>query len=136
MVFDGASYGVPEFTPLTTVNPQANFYLKAFRADVTSQVSAKVGSGGAFTFTVNSENPNTNVDGEVLAIVYSNAALAKRTIAFLDGGSATGGDNFKFNFANPVDPTVADFEALMSLGIGFSVAEVANIPSSMSTAPA
>ncbi len=96
--------------------------LTAYRADVTSQVKSKIGSGSAspFTFTINSETPNTSIDGEVLAIVYSNPAEVTRTIAILNGFSAQNGDNFSFNFAQPVDKTAPGFQAQMSLGIGYS----------------
>jgi hypothetical protein len=111
--FDGTL--ITAFTPLGINN-----YLQAYRADVTAQVAAKVGSGSAspFSFTINSENPNGYIDGELLAIVYSNPAESVRTIAFLDGFSTSAGDATGFAFANPI--TVAPgFEALMSLGIGF-----------------
>lgn len=114
--FDGTSLGAAEFTPLGfTVG------LQAWRADVTSQVAAKVGGGGAspFTFSILSESPNSQIDGEVLAIVYSNPAEAERTIAFLDGFSATSGDSTAVNLADPLDTSSPGFEALLSLGIGF-----------------
>ena len=63
------------------------------------------------------------VDGEVLAIVYSNPAEQVRTIAFLDGFSASGGDTTSINLADPLTAAQSadpNFEALMSLGIGFS----------------
>ena len=71
--FDGTVYSGALFTSLGTTNS-----LTAYRADVTSQVKSKIGSGSAspFTFTINSETPNTSIDGEVLAIVYSNPASA------------------------------------------------------------
>ncbi len=115
--FNGTVYSGAQFTSLGTVNT-----LTAYRADVTSQVSALIGSGSAspFNFTVNAETPNTGIDGEVLAIIYSNPAEALRTIAFLDGFSSQTGDSFTFNFGAPVDPTQPGFETLMSLGIGYS----------------
>lgn len=114
--FNGTTYSGAQFNYLGVTND-----LRAYRADVTSQVSATVGSGGGtFTFTVNSETPNSSIDGEVLAVVYSNPAEVTRTIAFLDGFSAQTGDSFTFNFLNSVDPTVSGFEALLSLGIGYS----------------
>ena len=84
-------------------------------------MKAKIGGGAAspFSFTINSESPNTSIDGEVLAIVYSNPAESMRTIAFLDGGSSQTGDTFTFNFAQPVNPSVPGFQAMLSLGIGY-----------------
>lgn len=105
-------------------NLGANGGLRAYRADVTSLVAAKIGGGSAsaFSFQIGAENPNLGIDGEALAIVYSNPSEAERTIAFLDGFSASGGDSTSINLTNPitganlVDP---NFEAIMSLGIGF-----------------
>ncbi len=118
--FDGVVYTNPHWTELG-----ANGFMEAYRADVTSQVAAKVGGGGGapFTFSIQSETPTVPVDGEVLAIVYSNPAEQVRTIAFLDGFSASGGDTTSINLADPLTAAqLADpnFEALMSLGIGFS----------------
>ena len=117
VTFDGTVYAPASFTPLgVTVG------LQAWRADVTTQVRTKIGGGSAlpFTFSIDAESPNGTIDGEVLAIVYSNPAEVERTIAFLDGFSATTGDTTTFNFSSPlIDPTTPGFEAQMSLGIGF-----------------
>jgi len=117
VVLDGVTIETNAFTALG-VNP--SYGLQAFRADVTAQVAAKVGSGSTnlFSFTVDSES-SSSIDGEVLAIVYSNPAEKTRTIAFMDGFSASAGDSTQFNFASPLSMGVG-FEALMSLGIGFS----------------
>lgn len=120
----GVSYGPSDFVALGDYQPQPvsnpNFYLGAFRADVTTQVQLVVGSGGGtFPFIVNSENPNSNIDGEVLAVAYSNPAELQRTIFFFDGFSASAGDSFTVNFSEPLDTTIPGFEALYSLGIGF-----------------
>jgi hypothetical protein len=119
VTFDGMVLSAASFTNLGSNGAG----LTAFRADVTSQVQAKIGSGSGseFNFAVNNESPNEGLDGEVLAVVYSNPADPVRTIAFLDGFSSSTGDSFKVNLSNPlVDPTTPGFEALMSLGIGFS----------------
>lgn len=97
--------------------------LRSYRADVTSLVSSKVGGGSAsrFDFTLNAENPNSSVDGNVLVVVYSNATESERTIALLDGASNAAGDSFTVNLGAPLaDPTTPGFEALFSLGIGYS----------------
>lgn len=117
--FDGTVYGPTDWTALGQTAG-----LQAFRTDVTSQVAAKVGGGSAspFSFSVDSESPNSTIDGEALAIVYSNPSEKERTIAFLDGFSATTGDSTALNLAEALtgaqlaDPT---FEAMLSLGIGF-----------------
>lgn len=102
----------------------ANGGLQAFRTDVTSQVAAKISGGGVspFTFSIRSENRNDLADGEALAIVYSNASEQERTIAFLNGFSASGGDSTAINLSSLFTATQlgnVDFEAQMSLGIGF-----------------
>jgi len=118
VTFDGTVLNKASFTSLGS-NP---YGLQAFYQDVTSQVAAKVGSGSAsvYNFSV-SENNTYSIDGEALAIVYSNPTEKKRTIAFLGGSTNAAGDSFKVNLAVPLkDPTSAGFEALFSLGIGYS----------------
>jgi hypothetical protein len=123
IIFDGTTYDATNFVALGDFNPNPSvptFTLGAYRADVTSQVASKIGNGGGtFSFTINSENPNLNIDGEILAIVYSNPSEQERTIAFLDGFSTSGGDLTTVNLAEPLDLTQPSFEALLSLGIGF-----------------
>ncbi|MBL9138709.1 MAG: hypothetical protein JNK85_22760 [Verrucomicrobiales bacterium] len=117
--FDGTLYPAASWTPLG-VN---SGFLQAHRVDVTAQVAAKVGGGSAsrFQFQVDSESPNNAVDGEVLVIVYSNPAETERTIAVLDGFSASTGDTTTINFSSPLSQVgQPGFEALLSLGIGFS----------------
>jgi hypothetical protein len=116
--FDGTVYSGAAWTPLG-VN---NGFLQAFRTDVTAQVAAKVGggSGSRFDFSVNSESPTGDIDGEVLVVVYKNPAEVERTIAVLDGFSASGGDSTTINFSSPLTEVGnPGFEALLSLGIGF-----------------
>lgn len=116
--FDGIVLNADDFTSLGINTSGLN--LQAFRADVTSQVATKVGNGGGqFIFTIDSENPNTGIDGEVLAVVYSNSNESERTIAFLDGFSDSDGDITSVSFSNPLDTSVPGFEALFSLGIGY-----------------
>lgn len=125
VIFDAMIYSGGDFISLGAFQPQPiadpDFYLGAWRTDVTAQVAAKVGQGSAtpFSFSVDSENPNNNIDGEVLAVVYSNPNEQERTIAILDGFSATDGDVTRVDFVEPIDPTETGFEALLSLGIGF-----------------
>lgn len=101
-----------------------NLQLQAYRADVTSLVAAKVGSGGGtFNFTIDEGANSGTTDGEVLAVIFSNPAEQTRTIAFLDGFSATTGDTTSLNLASALTaPQLANpsFQAIMSLGIGFS----------------
>jgi VCBS repeat-containing protein len=96
-----------------------NGFLEAFRSDVTGYVQTIVGSGSATDFTVSLSGVGGGVDGFALAVVYSNSAESLHTITFLDGFSASSGDNFTLNFPTPVDTTPAGFSAQLSLGIGF-----------------
>jgi hypothetical protein len=119
--FDGTSYSGATWTSLGT----STAGLTAFRTDVTSQVAAKVGGGSAsnFIFSILSENPNGSIDGEALAIVYSNPNELERTIAFLDGFTNPTADTTSVNLSDPLTSTQLanpNFEALLSLGIGFS----------------
>lgn len=96
-------------------------FLQGLRADVTNQVRTKIGSGSGTRFDFSlSESAPSSIDGEVLVVIYSNPSEAERTIALLDGFSASTGDTFTVNLSNPlIDPTTPGFEALLSLGIGF-----------------
>jgi hypothetical protein len=110
--FDGANVTL---SVLQTVgNPP---FLTSARADVTAQVKAKVGAGGAqVSFTVASDPPS--LDGLGLVVIYSNSRLPTTTIAVLDGAASPAGDTATFSFAKPVDPTAATFKATLSLGSG------------------
>jgi hypothetical protein len=133
VTFQGTTYSGGQWTSLGHYQPQPGsnpgFWLGAYRTDVTSQITSLVGGGSAstFNFTVNAESPNPNIDGEVLAIVYSLPTETQRTIAFLDGFSNSGGDATTVNFASPLTAAqLADpsFQATLSLGIGFSTGGV------------
>ncbi len=93
--------------------------LQAFRADVTSIVKPVIdgGPGGVYTFRIT--ETSTFQDGEALVIVL-NTGGPTRTIAILDGFSASSGDTATLNFASALDPTAPGFTAEMRLGIGFS----------------
>jgi len=113
--FDGTNV-VMDF--LTNSEP-GNSALATARAEVTTQVRAKVGSGGGITnFAVNTDP--ADLDGVALVVIYANASSSDGTIAVLDGGSKQAGDHVVFPLAAPLDTTVANFSARMSLGSGFS----------------
>jgi Tol biopolymer transport system component len=96
-----------------------NSDLSTARATVTSQVAAKVGSGGGITnFAIN--NDPSFLDGVALVVIFSNPSLPENTIAVLDGGSKQAGDTVTFNFASPIDKSAPGFAATMALGSGFS----------------
>ena len=114
-----AGNSVTGFTALAPL--EGGLPLQAFRADVTTLVAGLVGDGDPALFNFAIVNSSGfNVDGFVLAIVYSNPAEKDRTITFLDGASNPTGDTFTISYGEPLDPTEAGFEAIMSLGIGFS----------------
>jgi len=128
VTFEGTNYSGAAWTSLGNYQPNAafpNFWLGAYRTDVTAQVAGLAGGGSAslFNWTVNAENPTGNIDGEVLAIIYSLPSEQTRTLAFLDGFSSSTGDATTINFASPLTAgQLADpnFQAQLSLGIGFS----------------
>lgn len=107
------------FNPLVNQTPTC-CGLASARADVTSIVKPVIdgGAGGIYNFSINESS--SLQDGEALVVVYSNPALGTNTFVILDGFSASSGDNFAVNFANPLDPSAPGFFAEMALGIGFS----------------
>jgi hypothetical protein len=97
--------------------------LDAYRADVTAQMQAAIGSGSAtpFSFSVSENTNNAGTDGEVLAIVYSNPADPAVTVAFLDGSLSSTGATTTVNYASPLSGVgTPSFYAQMSIGDGFS----------------
>ena len=106
----------------TSLGANASFNGVGYRADVTALVTSLVGSGSAtqFSFTTSTSGASGYVDGYVLAIVYSNPLESERTVTLLDGSSASTGDEFFLNIPAGTDASAAGFEALLSLGIGFS----------------
>jgi Ca2+-binding RTX toxin-like protein len=113
--FDGTNV-VLDLLPDSSV---AGGDLVTARGEVTSQVAAKVGSGGGITdFAIN--NDPSNLNGLALVVIYSNPGSSDGTIAVLDGGSAQGGDTVTFPLAAPLDTTVPNFGAQLSLGSGHS----------------
>ncbi|WP_166423289.1 PEP-CTERM sorting domain-containing protein [Paraglaciecola sp. 20A4] len=130
--FDGTTFSGADWTSLGANNA----FLEAYRVDVTSLVSAAVGGGSAapFSFDILSENPTNSIDGEALAIVYSNPAETLRSIAFLDGFSQTTGDSAFISLADPLtaaDLATPGFEATLSLGIGYGFQSTNNTQSSI-----
>lgn len=113
--FDGT---MVQLTQLPDVAPGC-CDLNAGRADVTSQVAAKVGGGGGITdFAINNDPPQ--LEGVGLVVIYSNPNSPEKTIAVLDGGAEQTGDSVTFLFGSPLDLTAPGFGATMSLGSGFS----------------
>ncbi len=93
------------------------------RADVTPLVTSLVGSGGPnFSWSVGEGAArNLGIDGEVLAIVYSNPAAPLGSVALLNGGQNTGGETSTVNLgAALTDPSAPGFAAQLGLAISFS----------------
>jgi hypothetical protein len=96
--------------------------LATARADVTSLVGTKVGTGAATPtdFAINSdpfdEGFQRGLDGVGLVVIYSNPGLPSTTISVVDGAADPAGDSATFSF--PSFPSGGS--AQMSLGIGFS----------------
>lgn len=86
--FNGVTLSGPDWVHIGTAGDFD--YEKAFRTDITSQVSSIVGSGSnsIINIPINSENPNDNIDGEALVIIYSNPSNAFASISLYDGGLA------------------------------------------------
>jgi hypothetical protein len=100
--------------------------LQTYRADVTGIVAPLIGLGRGITSipvslpSLISTNPQS--DGLALVVVYSSPNLpGKQSVSILDGGQ--GGpalQNTFFALSGPLDKTVAEFKAILSLGIQFS----------------
>ncbi|HEY7382813.1 MAG TPA: calcium-binding protein [Beijerinckiaceae bacterium] len=115
--FDGTHLDATDFAALGFTSAAS---LQAFRADVTDLVSTEVGGGADTPFSFDISNlSSSGVDGYALAIVYSNPDEPTRSIVLADGSSDPAGDSFAVDFPTPIDTTVDDFSALLSLGIGF-----------------
>lgn len=86
-------------------------------ADVTSLVSGKLNAAAAGTVNFTVAEANTfQLDGEVLAVVWSAPSARARTIVLMYGALAPGGDRFEVNLGEPLKPSST---ATMSLGISY-----------------
>lgn len=93
------------------------------RADVTALVKSLTAgsSSSSYSWTVTEGSLNRYIDGEALAIIYSDPSLPVGSVALLDGGQNTGGETTTVNLANPLsDPTAPGFKAIMGIGDSFS----------------
>ena len=130
----GVTGGIPNQVTLSLL-PGATptpIGLYTYRADVTSIVAPLVnGAPGLTRIPVASIN-NLGSDGLALVVVFSSPGLDPRqSVAILDGGQAgnTGPDSVggvggftttAFGLSAPVDKTIPNFNAVLSLGIQFS----------------
>src|SRR5919201_399486 len=77
--FDGQNVTL---TKLATI--VGTVQMTSARADVTAQVAAKVGSGGATPFNFTIGNDPATLDGVALVVIYSNPSRPTTTIAVFD----------------------------------------------------
>ncbi len=98
------------------------------KADVTSQVQSLLQPGkSSYLWDVSEGTLNDRIDGELLAVVYSDPSLPKGSVVLLDGGQRTGGELKNVGFSAPLgDATAPGFKADMSLGISFSLGDSQN----------
>lgn len=95
---------------------------ESYRADVTSIVKPVVDAAptGLVNLTVTEGALTSDVDGEVLVVVFDDPSQTKtRTIILLFGAQATGGDTFAVTLADPIDPASPTAIADFGLGISF-----------------
>jgi hypothetical protein len=93
------------------------------RADVTDLVkSLTTGAAtSSFNWAVTEGSLNQFIDGEVLAIVYSDPSRPLGSVTLLNGGQNTGGETSTVHLASPLgDPNAPGFAAELGLGISFS----------------
>ncbi|TBX70019.1 HYR domain-containing protein [Flavobacterium silvisoli] len=90
-------------------------------ADVTSLVSAQINAfpAGISTMTV-TECSSSTIEGEVLLVVFNDAAATEKTIIVMFGAATPSGDNFSVTLAQPINPAQPGALLDMGLGIAFS----------------
>ena len=118
--FDGSSVEMTEISAHAEGSP-----LPSTRADVTAQVAAKVGEGGAITtFGIDSDPSNVAgrvfLEGTALVVIYSDPSLPLESIAVLDGSASSAGDTATLDFTSPLDTTTSGFSASLAVGVGQS----------------
>ncbi|WP_343034284.1 right-handed parallel beta-helix repeat-containing protein, partial [Chelativorans oligotrophicus] len=109
------------FTHLISNSTAWNFFVA--RADVTSLVRTLTANATTsnFNWTVTEGARNANIDGEVLAIVYSHPNLPPASVAFFDGGLSTTGETAVMSLgAAAMNPASAAFRGELGVAISFS----------------
>jgi hypothetical protein len=91
------------------------------RANVTSLIQSLATGGPDYSWSVQEGTLNNRIDGEVLAVVYSNPTQPVGSVVLLDGGLNTSGETTTVNLGAPLG-NVSDpgFAATMSLADSFS----------------
>jgi Putative Ig domain len=91
-------------------------------SDVTSLVKPKldVSAAGTVSFQITETN-TSNVDGEILAVIFDDPnQKVSNTITLLFGAQLTGGDTFTLPFGSPIDKSSPNLTMDLGLGISFS----------------
>lgn len=91
--------------------------------EVTALIKAKIDAApaGPVDFTIVEVNKNTDIDGEILAVIFDDPAQAATNyIALLFGSQAMGGDTFTINLDRPICKADSDLVLDLSLGISYS----------------
>lgn len=109
-----------DITPVITDNlPNTVASFWTARADVTALVQSKVvPAAGAISFQVNSDPPG--IEGVALVAIYSSPSSPMTTIMIHDGEQPFGVSNLQIPVQFPIDTTSPEYQATLSLGIGFS----------------
>lgn len=90
--------------------------------DVSLNVRPKLNTApaGIVNFTVTElVSVTTNIDGEILAVIWDEPSAPPTTISLLFGAQSTTGDSFTVSLASPVDKTNPATVLDMSLGISY-----------------
>jgi hypothetical protein len=92
-------------------------------ADVTTLVKSKIDAAapGNITFTIGEGQDTLNIDGEILAVVFSDPnQTTNNTVTFLFGAQDVHGDTFSIHLAQTINMSDPNLLMDMSLGISFS----------------
>jgi hypothetical protein len=118
VVLEGTTLTSNAASRLDTGARDGNSWVSENRWDVTSIVQSKVGGGsGTFNFSLRETG---YLDGEILAVLYSNPTKPLSTAFLFDGELSTTGDTFNIFLTTPVNKADPNFTADMSLGISYS----------------
>lgn len=87
-------------------------------ADVTGMVRDKIdsASAGRIGFEITEPSSTRLMDGEILAVVFDDPAVATNTIYLMYGAQSTSGDEFALGLSAPLKPSAT---AQLGLGISF-----------------
>ncbi|NEP10260.1 MAG: DUF4114 domain-containing protein [Symploca sp. SIO2C1] len=122
--FEGTPIALSWLDNVQDTPPRLNF--ETGRADVTSIVAEKVGSGGGiFDFQLDEyqdlQSGNEAIEGISLTVIYSNPNLPERTLMVFEGGlTGEAPQSNVVSWGEPLDTTSPDFSSQLALGIQYS----------------